>query len=185
MDSFLAHYIDCRDPLDDPRIAAQLRHRGLVTFSGVTDRSELVAAARRLMVIRPLLRLGRGRPKRPSRSGSSIPSWANSPAVITFASCAAETTPLPLSSALPATAPSRRCWTARVPRRSTPAAPATSNSPVSAAFTDRRRRPWAYWPSRSNFCAPQPGCCNGLIVDSCKVPSDMLPAAIVIPKIRA
>jgi hypothetical protein len=53
MDSFLAHYIDCRDPLDDPRIAARLRQRGLVTFSGVTDRSELVAAARRLMVIRP------------------------------------------------------------------------------------------------------------------------------------
>jgi hypothetical protein len=53
MDSFLAHYIDCRDPLDDPRIAAQLRHRGLVTFSGVTDRSELVGAARRLMVVRP------------------------------------------------------------------------------------------------------------------------------------
>jgi hypothetical protein len=53
MDSFLAHYIDCRNPLDDPRIAAQLRYRGLVTFSGVSDRSELVTAARRLMAIRP------------------------------------------------------------------------------------------------------------------------------------
>jgi hypothetical protein len=77
MDSFLAHYIDCRVPLDDPRIAAQLRHRGLVTFSGVTDRSELVAAARRLMVIRPHRDAGPtgSRSSPPRKARARLASW--------------------------------------------------------------------------------------------------------------
>ena len=56
----------------------------------------------------------------------------------------------------PAIAPSRKCWTVRVPRKSTPAVLATSNWPTSAASTARRRSPWASWPSRSSSCAQQP-----------------------------
>ncbi len=53
MDTFQAHYADIRDPAHQPCIAAQLRERGLVTFSGITDRAALAAMARRLMTIRP------------------------------------------------------------------------------------------------------------------------------------
>ena len=53
MDTFQAHYADIRDPAQHPRIAAQLRERGLVTFSGIADRAALAAVARRLMAIRP------------------------------------------------------------------------------------------------------------------------------------
>ncbi len=53
MDSFQAHYADIRDPSQQPRVVALLRHEGLVTFSGITDRTELAAVAGGLMVIRP------------------------------------------------------------------------------------------------------------------------------------
>ena len=53
MDAFQAHYADIRDPAQQPRIAAQLRDQGLVTFSGIADPAALAAAARRLMAIRP------------------------------------------------------------------------------------------------------------------------------------
>ena len=53
MDIFQAHYADIHDPAQQPRIAAQLRDQGLVTFSGIADRAALVAVARRLMAIRP------------------------------------------------------------------------------------------------------------------------------------
>ena len=42
MDSFQAHYADIRDPGQQPRVVALLRDEGLVTFSGITDRTELV-----------------------------------------------------------------------------------------------------------------------------------------------
>ncbi len=53
MDIFHAHYADIHDPAQQPRVAAQLRDQGLVTFSGIADRAALVAVARRLMTIRP------------------------------------------------------------------------------------------------------------------------------------
>jgi alpha-ketoglutarate-dependent taurine dioxygenase len=53
MDSFQAHYAHIHDPGWQPRIAAQLRERGLVTFSGIADHAGLAAVARRLMTIRP------------------------------------------------------------------------------------------------------------------------------------
>jgi hypothetical protein len=53
MDTFQAHYADIGDPGWQPRIAAQLRDRGLATFSGITDHAGLVTIARRLMTIRP------------------------------------------------------------------------------------------------------------------------------------
>ena len=45
MDSFQAHYTDIRDPSQQPRVVALLRDEGLVTFSGITDRTELAAVA--------------------------------------------------------------------------------------------------------------------------------------------
>ena len=53
MDSFQAHYADIRDPSQQPRVVALLRNEGLVTFSGIADRTELAAVAGRLMAIRP------------------------------------------------------------------------------------------------------------------------------------
>lgn len=53
MDAFQANYADFRDPAQHPRIAAQLRERGVVTFSGIADRAVLAAVARGLMEIRP------------------------------------------------------------------------------------------------------------------------------------
>src|SRR6266851_3529127 len=53
MDAFQAHYADIRDPAQQPRIAAQLRDQGLVTFGGIADPAALAAAAGRLMAIRP------------------------------------------------------------------------------------------------------------------------------------
>jgi hypothetical protein len=53
VDTFRAHYAELRGPGWQPRIAAQLRDKGLVTFSGITSRVALVAIARQLMIIRP------------------------------------------------------------------------------------------------------------------------------------
>ncbi len=53
MDTFQAYYAGIHDPGWQPRIAAQLRDRGLVTFDGITGREALIAVARRLMTIRP------------------------------------------------------------------------------------------------------------------------------------
>jgi hypothetical protein len=53
VDTFRAHYAELRGPGWQPRIAAQLRDQGLVTFSGITSRAALVAIARQLMTIRP------------------------------------------------------------------------------------------------------------------------------------
>ena len=53
MDTFQAYYADIHDPGWQSRIAAQLRDRGLVTFSGITGHEALVAVARRLMTVRP------------------------------------------------------------------------------------------------------------------------------------
>lgn len=53
MDIFHAHYIDVHGAGWQPRIAAQLRDRGLVTFSDITGHEALIAVARRLMTIRP------------------------------------------------------------------------------------------------------------------------------------
>jgi hypothetical protein len=53
MDSFQAHYADILDPGQQLRVVALLRDEGLVTFSGITDRTELAAVAGRLMAIRP------------------------------------------------------------------------------------------------------------------------------------
>jgi hypothetical protein len=52
MDTFQAYHADIHDPGWQPRIVAQLRDRGLVTFSGITGHEALIAVARRLMTIR-------------------------------------------------------------------------------------------------------------------------------------
>jgi len=46
MDMFPALYADIHDPDQRPQVIAQLRDRGLVTFSGIYDRAGLKAAAR-------------------------------------------------------------------------------------------------------------------------------------------
>jgi hypothetical protein len=53
MDTFHAHHADILDPAQQPRVIALLRDHGLVTFTGITDRTTLASAARRLMSIRP------------------------------------------------------------------------------------------------------------------------------------
>jgi Taurine catabolism dioxygenase TauD, TfdA family len=53
MDAFSAHHADILDPDQQPHVMALLRERGLVTFTGITDRATLASAARRLMSIRP------------------------------------------------------------------------------------------------------------------------------------
>jgi alpha-ketoglutarate-dependent taurine dioxygenase len=53
MDTFQAHHAELRGPGWQARIAAHLRDQGLVTFSGITSRDELVAFARQWMTIRP------------------------------------------------------------------------------------------------------------------------------------
>src|SRR5580692_4210466 len=53
MDTFRAHHADILDPAQQPRVIALLREHGLVTFTGITSRTELASVARRLMSIRP------------------------------------------------------------------------------------------------------------------------------------
>ena len=53
MDTFRAHHADILDPAQEPRVLALLREHGLVTFTGITDRTALAGVARRLMSIRP------------------------------------------------------------------------------------------------------------------------------------
>jgi hypothetical protein len=53
MDAFSAYHADILDPDWQPRVTALLREHGLVTFTGITDRTTLASAARRLMSIRP------------------------------------------------------------------------------------------------------------------------------------
>ena len=53
MDAFRAHHADILDPAQQPRVIALLREHGLVTFTGITDRTALASAARQLMSIRP------------------------------------------------------------------------------------------------------------------------------------
>ena len=53
MDAFSAHHADILDPDQQPHVMALLRERGLVTFTGITDRATLASAARTLMSIRP------------------------------------------------------------------------------------------------------------------------------------
>ena len=53
MDTFRAYHADLLDPAQQPRVIALLREHGLVTFTGITDRTELASVAGRLMSIRP------------------------------------------------------------------------------------------------------------------------------------
>jgi hypothetical protein len=53
MDTFRAYHADILDPAQQPRVIALLREHGLVTFTGITDRTELASVAGRLMRIRP------------------------------------------------------------------------------------------------------------------------------------
>jgi hypothetical protein len=53
MDAFQAYHANIHDPGWESRFVAQLRDRGLVTFSGITGHDALIAVARRLMTIRP------------------------------------------------------------------------------------------------------------------------------------
>jgi Taurine catabolism dioxygenase TauD, TfdA family len=53
MDNFHAHHADILDPDQQPRVIAMLREHGLVTFTGITDRTTLANAACALMSIRP------------------------------------------------------------------------------------------------------------------------------------
>lgn len=52
MDTFRAYHTDIRAPGWQGHAAAQLRERGLVTFSGITERAGLIDIARQLMAIR-------------------------------------------------------------------------------------------------------------------------------------
>jgi hypothetical protein len=69
MDTFQAYYAGIHDPGWQSRIAAQLRDRGLVTFSGITGHEALVAVARRLMTVRPHRDAG------PDSPGDPLPRW--------------------------------------------------------------------------------------------------------------
>jgi Taurine catabolism dioxygenase TauD, TfdA family len=53
MDTFRAYHADILDPAQQPRVIALLREHGLVTFTGITDRTTLASVARRLTSIRP------------------------------------------------------------------------------------------------------------------------------------
>jgi hypothetical protein len=53
METFQANYSDIRIPGWQPRVVTELGERGLVTFTGITGHTELVALARQLMTIRP------------------------------------------------------------------------------------------------------------------------------------
>ena len=53
MDIFRAYHADILDPGQQPRVIALLREHGLVTFTGITDRTTLASVADRLMSIRP------------------------------------------------------------------------------------------------------------------------------------
>jgi hypothetical protein len=53
MGTFQVNYADIRDPGWQPRVMAELGERGLVTFTGITGHTELVALARQLMTVRP------------------------------------------------------------------------------------------------------------------------------------
>ena len=46
-------HFDIRDPSWQPRVVTELGERGLVTLTGITGHTELVALARQLMTIRP------------------------------------------------------------------------------------------------------------------------------------
>jgi hypothetical protein len=67
MDTFRAHHADILDPAQQPRVIALLREHGLVTFTGITSRTELASAARRLMSIRPRREHPAGRRRWPTR----------------------------------------------------------------------------------------------------------------------
>jgi alpha-ketoglutarate-dependent taurine dioxygenase len=53
METFRAYYTDIRASDWQQQAAAQLRERGLLTFSGITERAGLIGLARQLMTIRP------------------------------------------------------------------------------------------------------------------------------------
>jgi alpha-ketoglutarate-dependent taurine dioxygenase len=53
METFQAYYTDIHAPGWEQHTAAQLRERGLVTFSGISERAGLIDLARQLMAIRP------------------------------------------------------------------------------------------------------------------------------------
>lgn len=53
MDTFRAYHADILDPAQQPHVIALLREHGLVTFTGITDRTTLASVAHRLMSIRP------------------------------------------------------------------------------------------------------------------------------------
>ena len=53
METFQAYYTDIRASGWEQHTAAQLRERGLVTFSGINERAGLIGLARQLMAIRP------------------------------------------------------------------------------------------------------------------------------------
>jgi hypothetical protein len=53
METFQAYHTDIHAPGWQRHTAAQLREQGLVTFSGITERTGLIAIARPLMAIRP------------------------------------------------------------------------------------------------------------------------------------
>jgi len=53
METFQAYYTDIHASGWQRHTAAQLRERGLVTFSGITGRAGLIDIARQIMAIRP------------------------------------------------------------------------------------------------------------------------------------
>jgi alpha-ketoglutarate-dependent taurine dioxygenase len=53
METFRAYYTDIRASDWQQQAAAQLRERGLLTFSGIAERARLIGLARQLMTIRP------------------------------------------------------------------------------------------------------------------------------------
>jgi hypothetical protein len=53
MDTFRAYHADILDPAQQPHVIALLREHGLVTFTGIADRTTLASVACKLMSIRP------------------------------------------------------------------------------------------------------------------------------------
>ena len=71
METFQAYYTDIHAPGWHRRAAVQLRDRGLVTFSDITEHDGLIDIARQIMAIRPhrdASRTGNGNTQMPDES---------------------------------------------------------------------------------------------------------------------
>lgn len=106
MDTFRAYHADILDPAQQPRVVALLREHGLVTFTGITDRTELASAAHGLTRIRPHRDAG------PDGVTVITDTQTTDPGYAAFTD--AELIPTPTGPACP-TRPTCSCWPASSP----------------------------------------------------------------------